>query len=159
MKAEYINPFLNAAIKVLGTMAATKVTPGKPHIKEGNKTWGIVSGIIGLAGQQITGNMVISFDKPSILGIVSRMLMETYADITPDVIDAVGEITNMISGGAKAALSEQGFQFEMATPIMMVGEGLEITQLTKEPVISLDFITQEGKFVIEACLMEIAKKH
>jgi hypothetical protein len=41
---------------------------------------------------------------------------------------------------------------------MMVGQGLEITQLTREPVIGLDFKTPEGQFMIEACLVATKKK-
>ena len=152
MDAEIINPFLAATINVIETMAAMKVTPQKPVLKQGNKSWGVVSGIIGIAGKDIHGNLVLSFDEPSILEIVDGMLGEKHETVTPDVIDAVGEITNMISGNAKAMLSEKGYAFEMATPMMMVGQGVEITQLSKEPVISLPFKTPGGSFVAEICM-------
>jgi len=152
MNVEFINPFLESTIKVIETMAFTKVTPGKPSIKQGNKSWGCVSGIIGLASEQLTGNLILSFDKPSILGIVGGMLGEELSGITPDVVDAVGEITNMISGGAKATLSEKGHKFDMATPIMLVGKDVEITQLSKGPVITIPFRTDKGEFVVEVTL-------
>lgn len=152
MQVEFINPFLVSTVKVIETMASTKVTAGKPAIKQGNKSWGDVSGIIGLASDQLSGNLILSFDRPSILGIVSGMLGEEMKEITPDVVDAVGEITNMISGGAKAMLSEQGQKFEMASPIMLVGKNIEITQLSKGPVITIPFKTDKGEFVAEATL-------
>ena len=152
MDAEIINPFLIAAAKVIETMASIKVTPQKPRLKEGNQTWGIVSGVIGLVGTTMSGNLIVSFDEPSILAIVSAMLMEKYERISPEVVDAVGEITNMISGNAKALLNEKGHCFEMATPIMLVGKGIEITQLSKEPVICLPFTTPDGEFVAETCI-------
>ena len=35
---------------------------------------------------------MVSFDEPSIVAIISRMLMTEYSEINEDIIDAVGEI-------------------------------------------------------------------
>lgn len=152
MKADYINPFINSTINVLKTMAFTDPQPGKPGVKTNKLTWGSVTGIIGMAGEGVAGNMVLSFDQPSILGIVTKMLGEEFKEVNKDVVDAVGELTNMISGGAKNELYEYGFRFHMATPIMIVGKDMELTQLTKAPTITIPFKTPEGEFVVEANL-------
>ena len=152
MNVEFINPFINSALNVLKTMAKTTPNVGKPAVKPGNRTWGVVTGIIGLAGETVSGNMVLSFDAPSILRIVSNMLGEEFKEVNNDVVDAVGELTNMISGGAKGELSEKGHKFDMATPIMVTGKDLEIKQLSDIPVITVPFTTDAGKFVIEANL-------
>ena len=155
MNADYINPFLNATKNVIETMAFTPLEAGKPFLKENNLSWGVVNGIIGLASDKLKGAMVISFDEGSILGIVSEMLGEPFTEINHDVTDAVGEITNMISGGAKAELAQLGFQMRMATPVMLVGQGVEMSQLTKSPVISMPLNVEVGKFVIEANLNKL----
>ena len=155
MKVDYINPFLEAAKTVIETMAFTPVTAGKPALKQDNLTWGVVSGVIGLASAKLKGNMVLSFDEGSILGIVSKMLGEEFKSVNQDVVDAVGELTNMISGGAKKALSEKGFAFDMALPVMIVGKDVAIVPLSKGPVVAVPFETEKGKFVIEANLMEV----
>ena len=154
MKAEYVNPFLNATKNVIETMASTSVTAGKPEIKHGNKTWGVVTGVIGLTCDQLKGNMVVSFDAASILGIVSRMLGEEFKEVNKDVIDAVGELTNMITGGAKKEFAEKGYKFEMAIPVMVSGQNVEIVQFGKGPVIVITFKTEQVAFVIEASLGE-----
>lgn len=154
MKVEYINPFLETTTKVIETMAFTKVTAGKPSVKPNNLTWGVVTGVIGLAGENVKGNMVLSFDEKSILSIVSKMLSEEFSEVSKDVIDAVGELTNMICGGAKSALSEKGFRFDMALPMMLVGKNMEITHLGAGPTISIPFTTESGKFVVEAAIYE-----
>lgn len=157
MNVELINPFVKSAVNVLKTMAQAEPVPGKPYLKEGNLTWGVVTGLIGMAGDDVTGNMVVSFDEQAILGIVSKMLMEEFKSLTPDVVDAVGEITNMISGGAKKELSELGFSFNMATPIMITGKSVELSQLSKAPIVVLPFSTDAGQFVIEANLAKVKK--
>ncbi|MCC6932048.1 MAG: chemotaxis protein CheX [Deltaproteobacteria bacterium] len=158
MEASLINPFINAALNVIQTMAFTQVTPGKPCLKSNKVTFGDVTGIIGLASETITGSMVLSFEEKAILTIVGRMLYSEYKEINQEVVDAVGELTNMISGGAKGELSEKGYIFSMATPTMVLGKDVSITQLTQEPIISIPFSMEEGAFVIEANIMKKTNK-
>ena len=157
MDANIVNPFINAAINVIQTMAFTEVKVGKPSLKTAKETYGDVTGIVGLASQEISGSMVLSFEEKTILSIVGRMLYSTFKEINQDVIDAVGELTNMISGGAKGELSEQGYSFDMATPAMILGKNVKITQLTPGPIICIPFSTDEGNFVIEANLFRRKK--
>ena len=155
MKAEYINPFLNAAKNVIQTMAQIKVTGAKPQLKSGTTTFGKVSGIIGMASANIAGNMIISFQEQCILNIVAKMLMEPVKEtIDNDVVDAVGELTNMICGGAKAELSKLGHSFDLATPTMVVGKDIEISNYSNAPTIVIPLSTEFGDFVIEANFSE-----
>lgn len=156
MKAEYINPFLHAAKNVIQTMAQINVEGGKPHLKTTNTTFGKVSGIIGMASANISGNMIISFNEACILNIVAKMLMEPVkTDIDNSVVDAVGELTNMICGGAKADLSKLGHIFDLATPTMIVGENIEITNYSTAPTIVIPLTTEFGDFVLEANFSEM----
>ena len=157
MKADFINPFLNAAMNVVGTMAATKAVPGIPSLKRETNTWGLVNGIIGLASNEHLGNMILSFEESCILFIVNKMLSESYSAIDKNVIDAVGELTNMISGGAKKELRDLGFLFEMALPVVITGKNVQIHQLIEGPTIIIPFTTQAGAFRIEANLVERKK--
>ena len=153
MKAELINPFLNAAKNVLETMAQVKVISQKPHLKAGTSSYGVVTGIIGMTSEQITGSMIVSFSEKCILKIVANMLMEEVKEkIDDEVVDAVGELTNMICGGAKAQLAKLDLKFALATPTMVVGKGVEISFYSKSPTIVIPFATEDGSFVVEANL-------
>ncbi|MEW6218371.1 MAG: chemotaxis protein CheX [Thermodesulfobacteriota bacterium] len=153
MDANLINPFLIAAKNVIETMAQTPVKPQKPRLKQAKTTYGEVTGIIGMISDQVAGNMILSFSKACILKIVANMLMEPEKDQVDDsIIDAVGELTNMICGGAKAELAKKGMKFNLATPTMVVGKGLEISYYSEAPTIVIPFETPGGEFVIEANL-------
>jgi len=153
MKAEYLNPFLHATRNVLETMAQTKLTGQKPSLKQGVATFGDVTGIIGMASDTLEGSMCISFPEDCILQIVSRMLMEPpKSAIDHEVVDAVGEITNMICGGAKAEFGKMGISFNLATPTMVTGKGVEIHHRNDIPIIVIPFKTDVGTFVLEAIL-------
>lgn len=155
MKAEFINPFLNATKNVIETMAQTKTNALKPQLKTGSTTYGEVTGIIGMASDTVSGTMVVSFSEACILKIVSNMLMEEpKPKIDDEVVDAVGELTNMICGGAKAELAKLNHKFDLATPTMIVGKGVEISHYSDQPTITIPFKTDAGDFVIEANLTE-----
>lgn len=153
MKAEFINPFLTSTKNVLETMCQTAVTAQKPELKKNNTTYGEVTGIIGMTSQSVAGCMIVSFSEACILQVVANMLMEPpKAKIDDEVTDAVGELTNMICGGAKAQLAKMDLQFDLATPTMVVGKGVEITYYSEAPTIMIPFKTEKGQFVIEANL-------
>ncbi len=152
MKVEYINPFINAVIHVLKTMGGVSPVPGKPRLKDGNTALGDVSGVIGLAGEGVRGFFVVSFTESCILSFMEKMLGETFDRIDAEVKDAVGEVTNMISGGAKGELSQKGFFFDVAIPSVVSGARHKIEQSTGMPVIVVPFSTEAGAFFIEAAL-------
>jgi len=108
MNVEFVNPFLSAILNVLSTMAMTEAKAGKPFIKSSNMASGEVTGMIGLAGNQVRGSLAINFSRAAILHIASQMLGESFTEIDDTVKDVVGEITNMVTGGAKKSLAEQG---------------------------------------------------
>ena len=155
MKAEFINPFLTATKNVLETMCQTKVQALKPTLKTDSVSYGEITGIIGMASGTVTGCMVLSFTENCILNIVGNMLYEDpKSKIDEEIIDAVGELTNMICGGAKSHLAKLNHKFDLATPTMVVGKGVEITYHTDAPTIVIPFQTEYGDFVVEANLVE-----
>ena len=78
------------------------------------------------------------------------MLGETYTELVEDVRDAVGELTNMISGDARRKLAEIGVIFEAGLPNIVMGPGHEIVAVTKGPVIVIPFTLDGAGFVVEA---------
>lgn len=152
MRAELINPFIGAAISVIETMTNIKVEPGKPALKANNQSFGEITGIIGLAGIGVSGNLVVSFEKNCILAIVNAMLGSEYTEITEDIVDAVGEITNMICGGTKRELNKLGVTIQMASPVIIRGQNIELSQLSQAPTLTIPFSTKSGTFCIDANL-------
>ncbi|MCX8118311.1 MAG: chemotaxis protein CheX [Desulfobacterota bacterium] len=150
MKAELINPFLEATISVLKTMAGIQPTPGKPYIKKGTTATGDISGIVGITGET-QGSICITFSRECILLILSQMLGENVYEINDQVKDAVGELTNMISGDSRRRLEELGHHFQGAIPSVISGPGHEIRHVTKGPILSIPFKTHGGPFTVEVC--------
>lgn len=150
MKVEYINPFLVATINVLETMAFIKPRSGSPYLKKDDKTIGDITGIIGLTGTK-KGSVSVSFSKECVMYVIHSMLGEEVKEIDDAVKDAVGELTNMISGDARKKLGEMGIILEAGIPSVVIGKGHTITHITKGPCIVIPFETERGNFIVEAC--------
>jgi len=149
MNVEFINPFLSSLMNVLSTMAQTQLKPGKPRIKTDEIACGDVSGLIGMVGPQTRGSFSITFDESLALTIMERMLGERPDSINEEVTDMVGEITNMVTGGAKRLLSEKGFEFNMATPIVVSGKNHTIHHKATGPVVIIPLNSPLGRAYIE----------
>jgi chemotaxis protein CheX len=153
MKAEFINPFLNSMKSVMEMMAQIELTAEKPIIKKDDVSKGDVTGIIGMVGEEVRGSMSVTFEADVALEAMQRMLGESPRSINDDVIDMVGEITNMVTGGAKNELSEKGFEFEMATPTIVKGKSHFITHGVDGPTIVMPFNSEFGKCFVEICFV------
>jgi len=152
----FINPFLGAVIGVLETMAMVKVAPGKPFVKKDRAATGDVTGLIGVSGFA-TGTIALTMSQGAILNIVTNMVGEEYTRINDDVADAVGELTNMISGQARRALSENGMNFKASTPSVIVGKGHQVNHVGAGPILSIPFSTDGGDFIVEVCFASSEK--
>ena len=151
MDAKLINPFINATANVLKTMAFVTPKAGKPYLKKDDVAKGDVTGIIGLTGEA-NGTISVTFDEGSILKIVSNMFGEEMKELNHEVADAVGELTNMISGQARRELEEIGKLFEAAIPSVISGKDHTIAHYTDGPKIAIPFTSEGGQFTIEVCL-------
>lgn len=136
------------------TMANTEATPYKPFLKDGRSSKGDVTGIIGLAGNQAKGSLAITFTEPAILHIASQMFGEKIDVVDDSVADCVGEITNMVTGGAKKILSERGYTFDMAIPSTIRGKNHTINHQTNGRIVCIPFATTAGDFYVEVCFEE-----
>ncbi len=148
MNAELINPFLKATVNVLSMMAFVKPVPGKPFLKHDNKAQGDISGVIGMTGHA-RGVVVFSLSEGAALKIVSSMLSESFTELNAEVSDAVGELTNMISGDARRELATKGFKFEAGLPSIIKGKGHIVESMTKGPTIAIPFDIDGAAFVVE----------
>jgi chemotaxis protein CheX len=110
-----------------------------------------VTGVIGITGMA-HGTVSVTFEEPCILKIVSNMFGETLETLDNEVADAVGELTNMISGQARMELEKEGRLFEAAIPSVITGKGHKIIHITEGPKIAIPFNTDGGAFTIEVCL-------
>ena len=72
----------------------------EPFEKEGRRATAEVTGVMGFTGDR-RGTMSVGMSASSAFTIYARLLDENRYRCTPEIIDAVGELTNIISGQAR----------------------------------------------------------
>ncbi len=153
-KIKLVKAFLNATENVLTMMCFLECKTGKPAVKDTESKMGDVIGVIGMTGNQISASLALVFPKNALLKIVGNMLGEEFTELDDDIVDAVGELTNMICGGAKNELAELGYTFEMAIPSMIRGTCQINYHKTAKPVIQTPIGIGDEEFWIEVAFME-----
>ena len=151
MDVRMINPFLSGTIKVLTTMAMIEPTPGKPFVKQDECAMGIVSAVIPISGDA-TGTMALTFTESCIRAVVHGLLGVEDNEIDDYVQDAVGELTNMICGYARARLREEGFSLVAGIPSIVTGKGHLIEHAIGGPRLAIPFETPHGPFMVEVVM-------
>ena len=104
-----------------------------------------------MVGPQVKGSFSISFEENLACEIMHKMLGELPDSVDEEVCDMVGEITNMVTGGAKKELAERGFEFDMATPIVVSGRDHTISHRSEGAKLIMPFNHVAGKAYIEIC--------
>jgi Predicted inhibitor of MCP methylation, homolog of CheC len=148
---EIAKPFITATVEILSMMAGMDAKPQKPYVKKGLVAEGDISAVVGVTGTY-HGTISISFPKGCAIAVVRGMLGDDIEDIVQDSRDAVGEICNMISGQARAALVAMEIVLQGSTPSVIVGNSHTISHATGVPVVAIPFVTDNGDFTLEFCL-------
>lgn len=87
---------------------------------------GAITGMIGVHGK-VSGFVTVNLSECLAIQAVGGLLGESFEKLTPQVIDGAGEVTNLIVGGVKSALSTTDWAFGQITiPSVIVGDGYQV---------------------------------
>jgi len=146
----YITPFVGSISNVFETMLQLPVTVGSPSIKSHGTPSYDVSGIIGMTGD-VEGTVVLSFPTATAERAVMLFTgMELKAD-HEDFADAIGELVNMVSGGAKAQFT--GKSVGISTPSVIVGSEHSVYGRKDMTTIEIPCTCDIGEFNVEVSLL------
>ncbi len=104
---------------------------------------------IGIFNDFLVRRMLVAELKK--ISLVSKALSEGDLRQKTGIVsdDAVGEIANMIAGGAKATLSQHGHSFKIAIPSIVVGKNHTIEHKGTGPCLVVPFELDSEIFWIE----------
>lgn len=153
MQAAIINIFIDATLHVLATLGGVQFTVQQPRLKTDAASCGEVTGVIRLLGG-VNGSVALGFERGCVLQVVSSMLGEDIRDLGQDIQDAVGEITNMVSGQAAQKLGDVTPRIEIRPDVVLMGQGAIPGQTRGAAVIAVPLIGPAGRLTIEVCWSE-----
>lgn len=151
MNVEYINPFVVSAVEVFSTMLKCQLSRGELSLNNNFHPEHEVSGVIGLSGN-VFGTVIVSLDRQVALAATGALCGETPDTIDSLVIDAVGELTNMIAGRAKSMLAQ--LDMKLALPTVITGKNHMISFGSSAQTICIPYTCEWGELSIEVGLME-----
>jgi chemotaxis protein CheX len=151
VKAEYINPFISATVEVFATMLGCELKRGALSLNQNFQPAHEISGIIGLSGKA-SGTVVVSVGQDVAIAATEVMLGNRPDSVTTDVIDAVGELTNMIAGRAKAMLEQ--LEMNLALPTVITGQNHTIRFGSGAKTICVPYSCAWGELTVEVGLVD-----
>lgn len=146
MDVRYVNPFVNSICNTFETMCGLKVEVGKPSLKTGDDPRSDVSSVIGFSGDA-AGCVVIHFSFEIASKIATAFAGTDITPEHPDFADAVGELANMVAGGAKAKFD--GLNISISLPNVIVGRNHNVSASKNNPRLVVPCKTSVGTFHVE----------
>jgi len=116
----YIQSFIAVCQNVFKKFVGLDITVGRPFFVDQREAhqWDL-SAVIGLTGE-VSGAVVISLKTPLALRLTERLTGAPHEAIDEDVVDAVGEVVNIVAGNVKRDL-EADFRPVISLPSIVQG--------------------------------------
>ncbi|MFT5161458.1 MAG: chemotaxis protein CheX [Alteromonadaceae bacterium] len=103
-----------------------------------------------MRGDKRCASIGIVFDTKVLENIALGMLPDNGEKNQLLAFDLIGEISNMIIGGAKTELLKKGYKFEITLPTVMSGYDYLVAHQTQAPILRIPLKSEIGEFYIEA---------
>lgn len=149
MDQSYIIPFIKSAQNVFETMLQLPVQIGRPTLRKEHEPSFDVSGIIGMSGD-VEGTVVLSFPTATAERVVSLFTGTEMTQAHEDFADAIGELVNMVSGGAKAQFT--GKKVSISCPSVVIGAGHQVYGRKDVVAICIPCSSDCGDFNVEVSI-------
>jgi len=150
MRAEFINPFLQAASEVLESELGSAPTRGAVGLQRSAYTSDDVTAVVAVTGE-VAGMVMFAMTEATARAMVSRMMGQDFPEFDALAQSGIAEIGNVITGRAAVLLSEAGFPSDLAPPMLLVGRNTMISTLDVQRLV-IPMETDLGRIEIQVAL-------
>jgi chemotaxis protein CheX len=112
-----------------------------------------ITSVLGFSGGR-KGSILISLTQEAAFRAVGGMLGIEIDTLNNDVTDGVGELVNMIAGGAKTRFQNRGVEFDLSIPNTVIGMSHQISVSVAMLRSRIDFTSRYGRFFMEVFIKE-----
>jgi chemotaxis protein CheX len=152
MKAQILNPFLEAIHEVLVKEVRTEINRGELSLNTTSYTTEEVTTLISMIGQ-VEGNVLFSMSTDTARAVVSRMLGEPVEEFDGLAQSGISELGNVIVGAASVRLARAGFETNISPPALIRGDGAQLSTLDY-PRLVVPLGTEVGMITVHLALKE-----
>ncbi len=141
---------LKATSEVFRTMMNMRVSPGEFTIEKAQSRHAEIIGSIGVTGF-MTGSISLFMPKALARRAVAAMLMIDSAEGMPEaeLVDAIGELVNMVGGGIKTELFQKAPLFDISVPSVFIGDDLHRRTVSDDLCFHVPFTIEGMTFSVE----------
>jgi len=127
----YVEAFVEVTVNTFQEFIGVEVAPKQPHFLDPDKgfEWDI-SAVIGLSGM-VRGAVIVSMKNELALKLTDMLTGSKHSAIDGDVIDAIGEINNIIAGNIKPKVPN-GEKIVISIPTIITGKEHSIAWPSKQ---------------------------
>jgi len=127
----YVEPFVEVTVNTFKEFVGVEVAPRHPHFLDPEKgfEWDI-SAVIGLSGI-VKGAVIVSMKAELAIKLTDVLAGPGHTEIDPDVVDAIGEINNIIAGNIKPKVPN-GDKIVISIPTIIKGKEHSIAWPSKQ---------------------------
>ncbi|MFC1744783.1 chemotaxis protein CheX [Candidatus Riflebacteria bacterium] len=143
----FLNPFISSTLETFEKMLHLKATRKKVYLDPKGASLRKLCAQIGLSGDTLKGAVILSFED-EVANQFTHSMLGMPPDDNSDILDALGEICNMVVGKAKALIADNGFPMLLSLPIVTVG-AKKIYMRSQNDRITLEFSTEKGTFLLQ----------
>ena len=102
-----------------------------------------VAVVIGLVGKR-NGTVTLNLSRRAVLMLAKRFTDIDHPEVNTEVLDAVGEITNIVAGRLKGELSDPSFGISnISCPSIIIGADYHVYQFRGFQTVSVEFELEE----------------
>ncbi|MCA9039859.1 MAG: chemotaxis protein CheX [Planctomycetaceae bacterium] len=141
-----INPVLSATKSVFEAMLGCTPIRKGIALKDSSRPRYEISAVIGITGRA-NGTIAVSLKASTAMEVLYRLVGIQADEMNAEVCDAVGELTNIIVGNAKAKMEE--LQLSISIPNIITSSGHNVHYPSKVHPICIEFDSEIGPFTIE----------
>ncbi len=142
MKAEYINPFIEASRSVFKNAANIELDLGKIYLKTDPYDTIAMMIMIGVTGD-LRGRVIIYMDEAVALATVSNMMGMEITELDEIGQSALMEVCNMMLGTTATILASNEIIVDITPPTLLMGSNMKIFS-NQEQTICVPLIRAEG---------------
>lgn len=140
----FVNPIIRAASSLFTQMLRSPLELGKPGLAP-RRPYSGVTGVIELRGG-ITGTIALNLSNHLAIAAASTLREEKIREVNTDVIDAIGEMVNIIAGQAKSELASHHLALGLPT---VLKDRLHMVKFSGSPIVRVPLYSKWGPLTID----------
>ncbi len=152
LQPQLIDSIKRSAINVFSTMLGVELAPGEASIEcsTPDSNDGVVS-FVGVAGAW-AGTGIVFCSAELACRVCNHMLLTDNSEVNEEVLDAVGELTNMIIGSVKTDLEVELGPLGLSIPTVVFGRNFRTKSAGTMDWVVVRFPWEGETLLVKMCL-------